>query len=266
MNVSALLRSPFLAAASDDAFELWSIVALLAVVGIGLAMLAVYAFKATRPDRELLAPLEVMGRRKWRRSDPVWQRRELDAVRPPDAQPLVPAPAVPVPLEGFEEGPAAGGFDDLDPLADVESGVDHDLTELPGGVVFDADPTPPSGEVPVVVAVATDESSLAELGIDWRPPAPEDLTVPADEPALPVSASPAVTAAEPEQLEFVVRDDAPPLTEGADSGTDETHAIEPDDEPVELVVAEPAAVGPEDDEPVEAGDPAGDDSPDDARG
>src|SRR5687768_4242899 len=100
-------------AASSDARELWSIVALLVVLGVGLVMLAVAVYRVTRPDHELLAPLEVMGRRKWRDSDPVWQRRELDAVRPSAAEPLAPARFTPVPLEGFEEGPEAPGFDDL---------------------------------------------------------------------------------------------------------------------------------------------------------
>jgi len=165
-------------AASDDARELWSIVALLAVVGVAMAMATVAVVKATRPDRELLAPLEVMGRRKWRRSDPVWQRRQLDEVRPPGAQPLTLAPAAPVPLEGFDEGPAADGFDDL---ADLGSGVDHDLTELPDGMVFDADPTPLSGEVPaIVVGEPAPEVPLADLGVDWSSPDATDL-VAADE-------------------------------------------------------------------------------------
>jgi hypothetical protein len=164
-------------AASSDARELWSIVALLAVIGIGLVMLAVAVYRVTRPDRELLAPLEVMGRRKWRNSDPVWQRRELDAVRPPDAEPLSPAPLTPVPVEGFEAGPQAPGFDDLhgdgelgpDELFDV--GVDAGLVGLPGGEVFDSDPTPPSTEVPVLVAApARGDLSLAQLGMNWNPP------------------------------------------------------------------------------------------------
>ena len=106
VNRSTLTVQPVLAASSDTR-ELWSIVTLLAVIGVGLVMLAVAVFRLTRPDRELLAPLEVMGRRKWRNSDPVWQRRELDAVRPPAAQPLSPARLTPEPLPGFEAGPAA---------------------------------------------------------------------------------------------------------------------------------------------------------------
>jgi hypothetical protein len=90
-----------------------SIVALLVVLGVGLVMLAIWLFRVTRPDDELLAPLEVMGERKWRRADPVWQRRRLDEVRPEGAQPLQPSAAPPDLDEAFDQGPAASGFDDL---------------------------------------------------------------------------------------------------------------------------------------------------------
>ena len=91
-----------------------SIVLLLAVLGIALLMLAIWLFRLTRPDKELLAPLEVMGERKWRRADPVWQRRRLDEVRPSEAQPLQPSAAPPDFDEAFfEQRPAAGGFADL---------------------------------------------------------------------------------------------------------------------------------------------------------
>jgi hypothetical protein len=91
-----------------------SIVLLLAVLGIALIMVAIWLFRLTRPDKELLAPLEVMGERKWRRADPVWQRRRLDEVRPGDAQPLQPSAAPPDFDEAFfEQRPAAAGFADL---------------------------------------------------------------------------------------------------------------------------------------------------------
>ena len=91
-----------------------SIVLLLAVLGIALLMIAIWLFRLTRPDKELLAPLEVMGERRWRRADPVWQRRRLDEVRPGDAQPLQPSAAPPDFDEAFfDQRPAASGFADL---------------------------------------------------------------------------------------------------------------------------------------------------------
>jgi hypothetical protein len=97
----------------DGTRRITAIVALLVVLGVGLAMVAVWLFKTTRPDPELLAPLDVMGQRKWRRADPVWQRRRLDQVRPEGAHPLSPSVAPPELDEAFDLGPAASGFDDL---------------------------------------------------------------------------------------------------------------------------------------------------------
>jgi hypothetical protein len=91
-----------------------SIVLLLAVLGIALLMIAMWLFRLTRPDKELLAPLEVMGERKWRRADPVWQRRRLDEVRPGEAQPLQPSVAPPdFDAAFFGRGPMVAGFADL---------------------------------------------------------------------------------------------------------------------------------------------------------
>jgi hypothetical protein len=101
----------------DGTRTITAIVALLVVLGIGLTMLAVWLFKTTRPDPELLAPLDVMGERRWRRADPVWQRRRLDEVRPAEARPLTPSVAPPEFDEAFDQGPTASGFDDLhDPV------------------------------------------------------------------------------------------------------------------------------------------------------
>ncbi len=90
-----------------------SIIALLVAMGLALAMLAVWLHRSTRPDPELLAPLEMMGERRWRRADPVWQRRRLDELRPDGAVPLEPSSAPPDIDEAFDRGPTAPGFDDL---------------------------------------------------------------------------------------------------------------------------------------------------------
>ena len=55
----------------DGTRTVTSIIGLLVAVGLALAMIAVWLHRATRPDPELLAPLELMGERKWRRADPV---------------------------------------------------------------------------------------------------------------------------------------------------------------------------------------------------
>jgi hypothetical protein len=97
----------------DGTRAVGSIILLLIALGLALVMVAVWLFKSTRPDPELLAPLEVMGERRWRRADPVWQRRRLDDLRPDGAAPLEPSVAPPDVDEAFDQGPVASGFDDL---------------------------------------------------------------------------------------------------------------------------------------------------------
>jgi hypothetical protein len=97
----------------DSTRTVVAIIALLVVLGLALVMLAFWLRRTTRPDPDLLAPLEVMGERSWRRGDPVWQRRRLDEVRPEGAIPLKKAALPPRLDESFDAGPSGSGFDDL---------------------------------------------------------------------------------------------------------------------------------------------------------
>lgn len=97
----------------DGTRTVTSIIALLVAIGLALLMVAVWLWRTTRPDPDLLAPLEMMGEGRWRRSDPVAQRRRLDAARPAGAKPLTPAVEPPRFDESFDAGPTASGFDDL---------------------------------------------------------------------------------------------------------------------------------------------------------
>ena len=148
-------------------------------------MLAIWLVKSTRPDPELLAPLEVMGDRKWRRGDPVWQRRRLDEIRPHGAAPLEPSIAPPDIDEAFDQGPSATGFDDFHDVALAEPGSPEDDLSSPqpsdtvatSGQSDDVSDTPeamsrpeadelPEGEFdPEVLAAAIAELD-AELGHD----------------------------------------------------------------------------------------------------
>jgi hypothetical protein len=157
----------------DGTRTVTSVVALLVVLGIGLVMLAVWLFKLTRPDDELLAPLEVMGERKWRRADPVWQRRRLDEVRPPDAQPLQPSVAPPDLDEAFDQGPSASGFDDLHDHVPEPAVVDGAVTEA------DTEPETVDDAGTVSEPVAADNGDVAE-GTPGEPAATE---VEADRPS-----------------------------------------------------------------------------------
>lgn len=122
----------------DGTRTVTSIVGLLVAIGLALAMIAVWLWRTTRPDPELLAPLEVMGERKWRRADPVAQHRTLDDVRPEGAEPLTPSAAPPDIDEAFDAGPTGSGFDDLhtDPESEIEA-VRPSRAQFP----------PPTGEV-----------------------------------------------------------------------------------------------------------------------
>lgn len=123
----------------DGTRTVTSIVALLVAAGIALLVLARWLIRATRPDRELLAPLEVMGDRSWRRADPVWQRRLLHSVRPADAQPLVRGVEPPAIDASFDDGPSVSGFDDLlddvpeidiTGIDDADDDVDEDVDDV----------------------------------------------------------------------------------------------------------------------------------------
>jgi len=58
----------------------------LVVVGVALVTLAIWILRQTRPEPALLAPLERMGERRWRRHDEHVRRQLLDEVRPMGAQ------------------------------------------------------------------------------------------------------------------------------------------------------------------------------------
>jgi hypothetical protein len=132
----------------------YATIVLLVALGFGLIMLAVWLLRGTRPDPEVLAPLERMGARKWRRADPVWQRRHLDAVRPGDADPLEPTSAPPATDAEFERGPQPIGFDDL-----VATGITTDAasTEV-------AAPSP--GSLAVEEPLETDDGVAPAPGED----------------------------------------------------------------------------------------------------
>jgi hypothetical protein len=147
-----------------------SIVLLLAVIGIALLMIAIWLFRLTRPDNELLAPLEVMGERKWRRADPVWQRRRLDEVRPGEAQPLQPSVAPPdFDAAFFGRGPMVAGFADLHDDANSDGVSPVDVAEPVDGPVQTVDAPavpPPETAKPDLIgapAAVTDARPLASL-------------------------------------------------------------------------------------------------------
>ena len=91
-------------------------VAGLAVIGVAFVLLAIWIIRQTRPDLDVLAPLERMGDGDWRKRDPSTQRRMLDEVRPEGAQPLTPEPMAPPLDDEFEKNEhPVSSFSDLGP-------------------------------------------------------------------------------------------------------------------------------------------------------
>ncbi|HSP27142.1 MAG TPA: hypothetical protein VLN74_01250 [Ilumatobacteraceae bacterium] len=117
-----------LVAASDPRSSrvVYAMVIGLVVVGVALVLLGVWIMRQTRPDLEVLAPLERMGDGEWKKRDPSTQRRMLDEVRPDGAVPLTPEP--------------------MPPPVDADFGADHPVSSFsdlgPGIVAEQRDPTP----------------------------------------------------------------------------------------------------------------------------
>ena len=88
----------------------------LVVIGVALILLGVWMIRQTRPDLEVLAPLERMGDSDWRKKDPSTQQRMLDELRPDGAMPLVPASQPPSLDADFEQPDhPVTSFSDLGP-------------------------------------------------------------------------------------------------------------------------------------------------------
>jgi hypothetical protein len=94
----------------------------LAALGIALLIITVWFWRSTRPDPALLAPLEVMGERKFRSLDEFAQQDMLNSVRPEDAQPM---------RWGVVEGESLdGGVVDLEAAARAELKGFDDLRDV----------------------------------------------------------------------------------------------------------------------------------------
>jgi len=90
----------------------------LASIGVLFVLLAIWMIRQTKVDLEMLAPLERMGDREWRKSDPASQRRSLDELRPSGAEPLQTEPHRPRVDSEFEQSDRpVQSFDDLVPVS-----------------------------------------------------------------------------------------------------------------------------------------------------
>lgn len=158
----------------------------LALLGILMIVATVWWWRSTRSDHPSLAPLEVMGERKFMTLTESDRRRRLEAVRPDGALPLVPLGPDPEPLnlelESFRDGGPADfadlrfddAHDDEAPVADPSPSIDPLLLPME---------LPPEDAAPVDVDV--EDAGAAADPLDEEAPEPVDETVaaPIDEVA-----------------------------------------------------------------------------------
>ncbi|HYN31278.1 MAG TPA: hypothetical protein VES40_01525 [Ilumatobacteraceae bacterium] len=108
----------------------YAMVAGLIAIGLVFILLGIWLVRQTRYDPPVLAPLERMGDKDWRRQrDPATQRRVLDEVRPAGAEPLrleSPPPNLDAEFE-LAERPVA-------PMSDLAPPLPETRTSTPPGI------------------------------------------------------------------------------------------------------------------------------------
>ncbi len=99
----------------------YAVVLALGAIGVALIFIGLWIVRQTKPDPELLAPLERMADRLWLRQDPAQQRRTLDDARPEGARPALREKGVPEVDDDFTQSkPSVDNFDDLLAQQEVE--------------------------------------------------------------------------------------------------------------------------------------------------
>ena len=177
----------------------------LAVLGIALVVMTVWFWRSTRHDPELLAPLEVMGARRFRRLESGAQQQALDHSRPADAKPMrwgvVRGEASTDSEIDLRESmrAAPGGFDDLRDPALIAVALESPEGDYTSTLDPDGDPVAvdPIAEIDAMLAGAGSKASPAEV-----------------EPVVAVEPQPLEQAeqtkqAEPAEVAAVVPADAP---------------------------------------------------------
>jgi hypothetical protein len=126
----------------------YAMVAGLVVIGLAFIGLGVWLIRQTRYDPPVLAPLERMGDRDWRKRDGMTQRRILDEVRPEGAEPLNSQPDAP------------------------ELDAEFELSEQPVSPMTDLGPglaAPSPGSFPVPIAAPPGDGPIEESSVEEGP-------------------------------------------------------------------------------------------------
>lgn len=166
------LRTPFapLLAVGDPAATrtVYSTIVALVVLGVVLAGLAIWVWRRTRPEPELLAPLEVMQTRAWRKLDPAAQRRLLDDSRPEGAVPLKRSTSAPAVDSSFATVAPVASFDDLsdDSRPDDDESEDADLAAGRDPGVRNADV---SDDEAAAETTSAETTSVTAVALDAEP-------------------------------------------------------------------------------------------------
>jgi hypothetical protein len=174
---SAMVGVPAVLGATDPGSTqlVYAMVGGLVIIGLGFVGLGVWLVRQTRYDPQVLAPLERMGDRDWRKRDGMTQRRILDEVRPAGAEPLRSHPDPP----------------ELDAEFELSEHPVPSMTDLGPGLA-----APPPGSFPVPIAPPTGDGPIEEPSVEAGPvqegPAVEDPAV--EDPAVedPAVEGPAV--------------------------------------------------------------------------
>lgn len=94
---------------AENTRTVYLVVTVLILLAAGLAVFTWWFWRSTRREHEALAPLEVMGDRKFRAVDPITRQTLLDGSRPVGAAPLAPGAAEPLLVVPDGDDAAAAG-------------------------------------------------------------------------------------------------------------------------------------------------------------
>ena len=174
---------PLLGSTGSTTFVL---AALLVTLGIAMIVAAAWLTRATRTDVPALAPLEVMGSRRFARRDADARAAVLAGVRPEGA--IGPTPMVEIDdpeADGQTPAPAGPAPDDVSPAADEPAPEPAPEPEpaVEDDPVADAEVVAPVAEEPVVVEEmdpAVEDGPIVDGEIVAEPEV--DETVPAESP------------------------------------------------------------------------------------
>ena len=252
---SRFVRFGLLAADDGSSRLVYAMVFALIIIGVVLIVLAVVVFRRTRVDLAVLAPLERMGSRRWRKADSESRRQLLDAVRPagatgPSPKELEAAPVdLPPPViesagEPPHEATFVAGPDGVEPVEHVEAPgpVEDPETVGDGAPVDDAAAAPAETIEPAdseAAPVAADESEDADAA-PAEVVAVEEVpaeVVPIEEQAdsdVPVAA-PDVPVAAPDDVDATPESGLPAPDFTIDDGASADDVVDAPTAPIEPV-------------------------------